>query len=156
MGVRMLFSRLIVAIAVATAIAFSPRASNAQDAAQSRSAATAPPTDGAAAASPPASSTTNASLPAKAVTPAADSIAPGTIITMQNWQTYRDFMPDGMVAFFEGKYFWKMPADVQMPVGPTVIHPLPASYMDATEKYSAQVRITELPDGGLTLRGYGG
>jgi hypothetical protein len=46
---------------------------------------------------------------------------------MQNWQNYRQFMPDGMVAFFVGRYFWKMPADVQMPVGPTIIHPLPIS-----------------------------
>src|SRR5580698_5830796 len=156
MGVRMLFSRLIVAITVATAIAFSPRVSNAQVGAQSRSTAPAPLTDAATAAAPPGSSTTNSSLPATDVASTADSIPAGTVITMQNWQTYRDFMPDGMAAFFEGKYFWKMPADVQMPVGPTIIHPLPVSYMDATEKYSSQVKIIELPDGGLTLSGYSG
>ena len=38
-----------------------------------------------------------------------DTIAPGTVITMANWQKYRDFMPDGVIALFEGKYFWKMP-----------------------------------------------
>src|SRR5207244_10366096 len=48
----------------------------------------------------------------------ADTIPPGTIITMQNWQNFRQFMPDGMAAMFEGKYFWKMPPDVQMEVGP--------------------------------------
>jgi hypothetical protein len=84
------------------------------------------------------------------------SIADGTIITMQNWQNYRQFMPDGMVAFFEGRYFWKMPADIQMPVGPTIIHPLPSGYMEATEKYAAQVKIVEQSDGGLTLTGYNG
>src|SRR5690349_5920598 len=57
--------------------------------------------------------------------PSADSIPPGTVITMQNWQNYRQFMPDGMAAMFEGKYFWKMPPDVQMQVGPTTIIPLP-------------------------------
>jgi uncharacterized protein DUF1329 len=87
---------------------------------------------------------------------APDSISPNTIITMQNWRDYRAFMPDGMVALFEGRYFWKMPADVQMPVGPTIIHPLPPSYLEATEKYSAQVKITELPEGALTLTGYSG
>src|ERR1700694_2118872 len=46
------------------------------------------------------------------------AIADGTVITMENWREYREFMPDGMAAFFEGKYFWKMPPDVQMPVGP--------------------------------------
>jgi hypothetical protein len=83
-------------------------------------------------------------------------IPDGTVITMQNWRDYREFMPDGMAAFFEGKYFWKMPPDVQMPVGPTIIHPLPKGYMEATEKYSAQVKINQLADGGLTLTGYSG
>lgn len=80
----------------------------------------------------------------------------GQTVTMQNWQTYRDFMPDGMVALFGGGSFWKMPPDVQMPIGPTIIHPLPANYLAATEKYSGQVKITELGDGGLTLTGYSG
>jgi hypothetical protein len=84
------------------------------------------------------------------------TIPDGTVITMQNWRDYREFMPDGMAAFFEGKYFWKMPPDVQMPVGPTIIHPLPKGYMEATEKYSAQVKINQLADGGLTLTGYSG
>jgi hypothetical protein len=86
----------------------------------------------------------------------ADSITPGTIITMQNWQNYRQFMPEGMAALFEGKYFWKMPPDVQMEVGPTVIDPLPNNYLATTEKYADQVRTIELPDGGLTLQGYHG
>ena len=55
-----------------------------------------------------------------------------------------------MIALFEGKYFWKMPADVQIEIGPTVIHPLPRNYLAATEKYASQVKIIELPDGGLT------
>jgi hypothetical protein len=67
---------------------------------------------------------------------ATDLIPSGTSITMQNWQLYKQFMPDGMVALFEGKYFWKMPADVEMEVGPTVIHPLPSGYIEATEKFS--------------------
>ena len=75
---------------------------------------------------------------------------------MQNWQQYQQFMPDGMVALFQGKYFWKMPADVKMDVGPTVIHPLPKGYMEATEKYSGQTNLVDLPDGGLTLIGLPG
>jgi len=84
------------------------------------------------------------------------SISPGTIITTHNWQDYRQFMPDGMAAMFEGKYFWKMPADVQMEVGPTVIGPLPKNYLAASEKYAGQVKIIELSSGGLTLEGYRG
>jgi len=85
-----------------------------------------------------------------------DSNLIGKTITMQNWQDYRSFMPDGMVSLFEGGSFWKMPPDIQIPLGPTIIHPLPASYLAATEKYSAQVKIVELPNGGLTLTGYSG
>jgi uncharacterized protein DUF1329 len=106
--------------------------------------------------SPPAPA---GSLPIEATdgTRTADhAIAPGTTITMQNWQQYRQFMPDGMVDLFEGKYFWKMPTDVQMEVEPTVIHPLPRGYVAATEKYSSQVRLVTLPDGGLSVENYTG
>jgi Protein of unknown function (DUF1329) len=84
------------------------------------------------------------------------AIPPGTTINAQNWQQYRQFMPDGMAALFEGKYAWKMPADVALQVGPTVIHPLPRNYLAASEKFSGQVQLQELPDGGLTLRNYQG
>ena len=107
----------------------------------------------------PASAAATVPAPAAAIgtAPAAgDTIAPGTTITAQNWQQYQQFMPDGMAALFQGKYFWKIPPDVQMEVGPTVIHPLPKTYMEATEKYSAQVKLVDLPDGGLTLSGYQG
>src|SRR6516225_11556575 len=87
---------------------------------------------------------------------ASNAIPPGTTITMQNWRHYQQYMTDGMVALFEGQYFWRMPNDVSMEVGPTIIHPLPPNYLAATEKYSGQVRIVELPDGGLNLTGYQG
>ncbi len=84
------------------------------------------------------------------------AIPPGTVITMSNWQQFRDFMPAGMIALFEGKYFWKMPAEIQIEVGPTVTHPLSKNYLAATEKYGQQIRIKELPSGGLTLENYHG
>jgi hypothetical protein len=87
---------------------------------------------------------------------AAGPIPPGTIINMQNWQQYRQFMPDGMAALFEGSYTWKMPGDAALEVGPTIIHPLPRNYQAATEKYSSQVQLQQLPDGGITLRNYQG
>jgi hypothetical protein len=89
-----------------------------------------------------------------AAVPAA--IPPGTVITNSNWRQFQDFMPDGMIALFQGEYFWKMPADVEMDVGPTIIHPLPKGYLDATEKYSGQVALVPLPGGGSTLSGYQG
>jgi hypothetical protein len=45
-------------------------------------------------------------------------IPPGTTITMQNWENFKQYMPDGMAAMFEGKYSWKMPDDVAMEVVP--------------------------------------
>ena len=114
--------------------------------AQSQAASNAP-TTAAATAPQPAPSTSEAG---------GDAIAPGTVITAQNWQQYQQYMPDGMAALFEGKYYWKIPPDVRMEVGPTVIHPLPKTYMEATEKYSGQVKTVELPNGGLTLTGYQG
>jgi hypothetical protein len=87
---------------------------------------------------------------------ASATIPAGTVITMANWQNYRDFMPDGLIALFEGKYFWKMPPDIQIEIGPTELHPLPKNYLAATEKYSSQVQIVELPNGGLTLHNYMG
>jgi len=86
----------------------------------------------------------------------AGTLAVGTKINAQNWQQFRQFMPDGMVALFQGRYFWKMPSDVEIDVGPTKVRPLPKPYLDATQKYSSQVRIVELPGGGLTLQGYRG
>lgn len=93
---------------------------------------------------------------AAGTTLATASIAPGTVITMATWRQYRDFMPDGLIALFEGKYFWKMPPDIQIEIAPTEIHPLPKNYLATTEKYAGQVSIVELPDGGLTLQNYMG
>lgn len=87
---------------------------------------------------------------------AGSGIAPGTVITMANWERYRAFMPDGMAALFQGTYFWKMPADVRIEIGPTIILPMPRNYLAATEKYAPSVRLIELPDGGLTLDNYRG
>jgi len=80
----------------------------------------------------------------------------GARVTIQNWQKYREYMPDGMAALFEGKYFWKMPADAEMEVGPTVVHPLPKNYLDATEKFAGQAKLVDLPDGRLTMSNYQG
>ncbi len=84
------------------------------------------------------------------------TVPPGTRITPENWQKYRPFMSDGLQALFAGRYFWKMPADGEIQVGPTHVNPPPKTFMEATEKYAGQVKLVELPDGGLTLAGYQG
>jgi hypothetical protein len=82
------------------------------------------------------------------------SIQPGTVITEQNWQQYKAFMPEGMETLFRGDSHWTFPADFQMVVGPTHSYPVPAVYRENTEKYSKNVKIRTLPDGGLTIDGY--
>jgi len=97
---------------------------------------------------------TTATIAPAAVASAA--IAPGTAITMANWSQYKDLMPEGMARLFAGQDPLKMPADVRMEIGPTTLHPLPKTYLAATEKYAAQVKLIELRDGGLSLQNYNG
>ena len=56
--------------------------------------------------------------------PAADLLS-GTVITDRNWEQYRAFMSDGLIALFEGNHFWHIPAGVTLVVGPTISIPLP-------------------------------
>jgi hypothetical protein len=46
----------------------------------------------------------------------------------QNWQKYREYRSDARAMLFEGKYFRKIPHDVEMDIGPTVVYPLPRNY----------------------------
>jgi uncharacterized protein DUF1329 len=92
--------------------------------------------------------------PAQDKDSAQSTIPPGTKITMQNWQQYKQFMPDGMIPLFEGKYFWKMPADLEMDIGPTVNRQLPTGYVTATEKYGNQTQVVVLPDGRFDIKNY--
>ncbi len=83
-----------------------------------------------------------------------DTIAPGTRITLQNWQKYQQFLPIGMRLMLEGKSVFKYPADFEMVVGPTTPVPLPKKFRDDTEKYSHQVKLEQLPSGGYTMKNY--
>src|SRR6516225_8483567 len=60
---------------------------------------------------------------------------PGATIAMANWRQYQSVMPLGMIKLFEGVYGWKMPADVQMPVGTPRFDNVPKTWMAATERY---------------------
>jgi len=80
----------------------------------------------------------------------------GTKITMSNWQQYKQYLPLGMTKLFEGQYFWKMPADVSLEVGPTHLGSRLPSLQAATEKYSPQVGVKVLPNGHYQLLNYHG
>jgi hypothetical protein len=97
-----------------------------------------------------------ASFPAQAAQSAAGPvrIAPGSVITAQNWQSYRGFMSDGLAALFAGSRFWHIPADVRIEVGSTRSIPLPRKYLEDTARYSSQVRLVRTPGGGYVPTGY--
>ena len=85
-----------------------------------------------------------------------DAIAPGTVITPQNWQNYKKEMPFGLMTLFDGRYFWKIPADAQIQVGPTIVLPQPKPYLDASEKYGAQTSIGTTGAGHHYVKNYVG
>ena len=81
-------------------------------------------------------------------------IRPGTKVTTENWQNYRQFMSEGMIALFEGSHFWHMPKDVVIEVGPTTPIPLPERYLQDTQHYAGKVELVKLPTGGYVPGGY--
>jgi hypothetical protein len=86
--------------------------------------------------------------------PDAAALPPGTRITYANWERYKEFMPPGMQALFSGDHFWKLPADVEIDVGPTLPMPLPPTYLADTEKNAGHVTLTKLPGAGYIPVGY--
>lgn len=84
----------------------------------------------------------------------ADEIPAGTVITRANWQNYRSWMSKGMEVLFAGKYFWRLPDDVQIVVGPTIPVQLPTKYSQDTEKFSQQVKLRQTTGGGFVPENY--
>ena len=78
----------------------------------------------------------------------------GTVITTQNWQQYKDYMPGWMQVLFSGEYFYKLGPNQQIVVGPTIPKTLPKAYLANTEKYSGQVTLKELPEGATLIQNY--
>jgi uncharacterized protein DUF1329 len=78
----------------------------------------------------------------------------GTVITTQNWQQYKDFMPLWMQVLFGGQYAFKLAPNQQVVVGPPTIKPYPKEYEKNTEKYSGQTSLKVLPDGGTVAQNY--
>jgi len=89
-----------------------------------------------------------------AADPKDPAIAPGTVITAQNWQKYKDFFPIGLQTIFQGNTIWSLPQGWELDVGPTVDYPLPKRWWNATEKYKNQARLAELPTTGYAIQGY--
>ncbi len=85
-----------------------------------------------------------------------ETIAPGTKITLQNWQKYKKFMPLWVQAAYSGKYKWHVGPEPEytVEVGPTHHYPLYAKFVEDTEKYGGQAQLVPLSDGGFSWKGY--
>jgi Protein of unknown function (DUF1329) len=83
-----------------------------------------------------------------------DTIAPGTVINMQNWQQYKKFLPVGLWTIIRGEQFYKVPPDFQMVTAANQHIALPKKYLQDTEKYSSQVSLEPNSYGGLSPKGY--
>ena len=84
----------------------------------------------------------------------ASGIPPGTVINHTNWSQYQNYLTDGEIGLWQGKWFWKMPPDAQINVGPTVVYPLPAPFVELSEKYGDQTHLDKRPDGRWVLKNY--
>ncbi|MBF6567670.1 MAG: DUF1329 domain-containing protein [Candidatus Binataceae bacterium] len=82
------------------------------------------------------------------------TVAPGTVITMQNWKQYKQFMPDGMANLFAGTYYWKMPPDIRIQIGAPNHFDPPTKFIQDTEKYGGSAKIVQLPNGAHSVTGY--
>src|ERR1700680_4173740 len=78
----------------------------------------------------------------------------GTVITTQNWQQYKDYMPIWMQILFSGQYAFQLSPNQQVVVGPPTKKSVPKEYAKDTEKYSGQVGLKVLPDGGTVIQNY--
>jgi hypothetical protein len=81
-------------------------------------------------------------------------IPPGTQITVQNWRTYEQYLPEGMKVLFAGQFVWKMPANAALEVAPTSPVHLPPKFFQDTEKYNQQVKLRPVGNGGFLIDGY--
>jgi hypothetical protein len=84
------------------------------------------------------------------------TIPPGTKITAGNWQQYKQFIPVSLQWLYSGKYPWKVPVgdDFSIVIGPTISIPVTHQFAIDTEKYSNQVSLDPMPNGGFDIKGY--
>lgn len=86
----------------------------------------------------------------------AQTIPPGTKITVQNWKQYKNFMPLWLQAAYSGDYHWHIGSgpEFTITVGSTSDFPLPKKFRDDTEKYHNQAGLEKTSSGGYTIKGY--
>ena len=72
------------------------------------------------------------------------NVSAGTVITKANWRKYKDCFSDGIQAFWQGAYFWKISEDVEIHVGNPHTSTLPKPFIEASEKYDGQTRLVKV------------
>jgi hypothetical protein len=82
------------------------------------------------------------------------TIPPGTTINMRNWRNYKDFMPIGLQDLWKQKFFWRLPPETEIQVGPTHSYQLPKQYRQDTEIYSDRVSLVHNSRGGYDIQNY--
>ncbi len=84
------------------------------------------------------------------------AIAPGTAITLQNWQQYKPFLPIGLQWLFSGRYFFRILSGPDYTIEVQETRPIPPPHQFAldTEKYAGQARLKDLGGGRFGIEGY--
>ncbi|SRR5579875_1018985 len=95
-----------------------------------------------------------AALPSIAAENSDSPIPPGTVINHQNWENYKQYMPDSMQTLWRGDTFWHLSPDASIVVGPTGSLPLPNFFQAATRPGTAELK--KQPQGGYVTEGYKG
>lgn len=86
----------------------------------------------------------------------AETVAPGTVITLQNWQKHRNFFGIGEQALYSGKYQYHIgdSPDYEVKVGSNTHFKEPSQLRSDTEKYSSQTRLEPTAGGSYTIKNW--
>jgi Protein of unknown function (DUF1329) len=83
-------------------------------------------------------------------------IPPGTTLSVENWQNYKQFLPIGLQWLYSGKYFYKLQPgpDYSIEVQATRSIAPPHQFALDTEKYAGQAKLKPLGEGRFGIEGY--
>ncbi len=86
----------------------------------------------------------------------AQTVPPGTKITVENWQHYKQFLPIGLQWLYSGNYSYKLQpgADYTIEVQATRSIPPPHQFALDSEKYSGRGSWNPLGGGRFGIQGY--
>jgi hypothetical protein len=84
------------------------------------------------------------------------TVAPGTRITVANWQQYEKFLPVGVRVAFSGAYQFHVTADPEytIVVAPTTHFAMPQKWKEDGEKYGGQTRLEPTAQGGYIMHNW--